>query len=163
MMDADSRQAMLRLITWPFDDGLMSEDDEDTVEFYMDDMAYPVEDFKPFRNKDEILCESLTDEDIVTIQKLSKDPLIAERIIASIAPSIYGNDFIKQALALSLFGGVSKYLGENHRIRGDINVFIMGDSGTATSQFLEYAEMIAPRSVFTTCKHAHARLWHSIR
>lgn len=75
------------------------------------------------------VVSSLTDEDITTIQKLSKDPRIAERIIASIAPSIYGHDFIKRTLALSLFGGESKNPGEKHRVRGDINVLIMGDPG----------------------------------
>lgn len=96
------------------------------------------------------VVQSLTDEDIATIQKLSKDPRIGERIVASMAPSIYGHDFIKRALALTLFGGESKNAGEKHRVRGDINVLIMGDPGTAKSQFLKYTEKIAPRAVFTT-------------
>lgn len=75
------------------------------------------------------VVSSLTDEDVATIQKLSKDPRIAERIITSMAPSIYGHDFIKRALSLSLFGGESKNPGEKHRVRGDINVLIMGDPG----------------------------------
>lgn len=75
------------------------------------------------------VVSSLTDEDIATIQKLSKDPRIGDRIIASMAPSIYGHDFIKRALALSLFGGESKNPGDKHRVRGDINVLVMGDPG----------------------------------
>lgn len=75
------------------------------------------------------VVSSLTDEDVATIQKLSKDPRIAERIVASIAPSIYGHEFIKRGLALSLFGGEAKNPGEKHRLRGDINVLIMGDPG----------------------------------
>lgn len=55
--------------------------------------------------------ESLTDEDIAAIVKLSKDPRIVDRIVASMAPSIYGHDFIKRALALTLFGGESKNPG----------------------------------------------------
>ncbi|XP_055321933.1 DNA replication licensing factor Mcm2 [Sitodiplosis mosellana] len=102
------------------------------------------------------VVSSLTDEDIATIQKLSKDPRIGERVIASIAPSIYGHDFIKRALALSLFGGESKNPGEKHRIRGDINILIMGDPGTAKSQFLKYTEKIAPRAIFTTGQGASA-------
>lgn len=46
--------------------------------------------------------------------------------------------------------------GEKHKIRGDINVLICGDPGTAKSQFLKYAEKIAPRAVFTTGQGASA-------
>lgn len=53
----------------------------------------------------------MTDEDISAIIKLSKDPRIVDRIVASMAPSIYGHDFIKRALALALFGGESKNPG----------------------------------------------------
>ncbi|XP_077293926.1 DNA replication licensing factor Mcm2 [Arctopsyche grandis] len=102
------------------------------------------------------IVESLTDEDKAVIVKLSKDPRIVDRIVASMAPSIYGHDFIKRALALALFGGESKNPGEKHKIRGDINVLICGDPGTAKSQFLKYAEKIAPRAVFTTGQGASA-------
>lgn len=102
------------------------------------------------------VVQSLTDEDITTIQKLSKDPKIAERIITSMAPSIYGHDYIKRALALALFGGESKNPGDKHKVRGDINLLICGDPGTAKSQFLKYVEKIAPRAVFTTGQGASA-------
>lgn len=102
------------------------------------------------------VVSSLTDEDIHTIQKLSKDPRVSERIVSSMAPSIYGHDFIKRALALSLFGGESKNAGEKHKVRGDINVLVCGDPGTAKSQFLKYAEKVAPRAVFTTGQGASA-------
>merc|ERR1719187_687242 len=81
---------------------------------------------------------------------------IGERIIASIAPSIYGHEDIKRALALSLFGGVSKNPQEKHKVRGDINVLLCGDPGTAKSQFLKYCEKIAPRAVFSTGQGASA-------
>lgn len=58
------------------------------------------------------IVESLTDEDKATIVKLAKDPRIVDRIVASMAPSIYGHDFIKRALALALFGGESKNPGK---------------------------------------------------
>lgn len=102
------------------------------------------------------VVSSLTDEDIATIQKLSKDPRVIDRIIASIAPSIYGHNFIKRALALTLFGGESKNPGDKHKVRGDINMLICGDPGTAKSQFLKYTEKIAPRAVFTTGQGASA-------
>lgn len=102
------------------------------------------------------IVQSLTDDDISAIIKMSKDHRIADRIIASIAPSIYGHDYIKRALALSLFGGEPKNPGQKHKVRGDINVLICGDPGTAKSQFLKFVEKIAPRAVFTTGQGASA-------
>ncbi|XP_055607559.1 DNA replication licensing factor Mcm2 [Uranotaenia lowii] len=99
---------------------------------------------------------SLTDEDIATIQKLSKDPRVSDRIIQSMAPSIYGHEYIKRSLALTLFGGEAKNHGEKHKLRGDINILLCGDPGTAKSQFLKYSEKIAPRAVFTTGQGASA-------
>ena len=61
------------------------------------------------------MARTLTDEDVRAITSLSKDPRIAERIVASIAPSIYGHEDIKRALALAMFGGVSKNPGQKHR------------------------------------------------
>ena len=98
----------------------------------------------------------LTDEDISQITKLSEDPRISDRIVASIAPSIYGHNDVKRAIALSLFGGESKNPGDKHRVRGDINILVCGDPGTAKSQFLKYITKCAPRSVFTTGQGASA-------
>lgn len=98
----------------------------------------------------------LTDDDIKEIRALSQHNRIADRIFASIAPSIYGHPNIKRALALALFGGQAKEVGEKHRIRGDINVLMMGDPGTAKSQFLKYVEKTAHRAVYTTGKGASA-------
>lgn len=53
-------------------------------------------------------------------------------------------------LALSLFGGESKDPGNKLHIRGDINVLLLGDPGTAKSQLLKCAQKMAPRAVFTT-------------
>ena len=79
-----------------------------------------------------------------------------ERIIASVSPSIYGHEDIKRGLALTLFGGQPKDKGEKHRIRGDLNVLLCGDPGTAKSQFLKYIEKLAPRAIFTTGQGASA-------
>jgi len=99
----------------------------------------------------------LTAEDEEQIRRLSKDPRIADRIVASMAPSIYGHEDIKLALAMVLFGGQAKEVpGTRHRIRGDINVLLLGDPGTAKSQFLKYLSKAAPRAVFTTGKGASA-------
>lgn len=44
---------------------------------------------------------------------------------------------MKTAIALSLFGGCAKDVNAKHRIRGDINVLLLGDPGTAKSQVCE--------------------------
>ena len=98
----------------------------------------------------------LTDEDKREILKLSKDPQLCQKIIRSVAPSIYGHDDIKTAIALSMFGGVGKDVYGKHRIRGDINVLLLGDPGTAKSQFLKYVEKTSPRAVYTTGQGASA-------
>lgn len=87
---------------------------------------------------------------------MGKDPRIGERIIKSIAPSIFGHDDIKTAIALAMFGGQEKNVEGKHRLRGDINVLLLGDPGTAKSRFLKYVEKTGQRAVYTTGKGASA-------
>lgn len=108
------------------------------------------------KQDDKMAVTNLTDEDVREIIKLSKDEKIADRIMASIAPSIYGHDDIKRGIALALFGGVPKNPGGKHKLRGDINILLCGDPGTAKSQFLKYLEKTAIRPVFTTGQGASA-------
>lgn len=108
------------------------------------------------KKQDLFSAYKLTDEDKAEIEKLSKDPRIGERIIKSIAPSIYGHEDIKTAIALAMFGGQEKNVKGKHRLRGDINVLLLGDPGTAKSQFLKYVEKTGHRAVYTTGKGASA-------
>eukprot|EP00514_Thraustochytrium_sp_LLF1b_P008920 CAMPEP_0184545368 /NCGR_PEP_ID=MMETSP0199_2-20130426/4253_1 /TAXON_ID=1112570 /ORGANISM="Thraustochytrium sp., Strain LLF1b" /LENGTH=999 /DNA_ID=CAMNT_0026939663 /DNA_START=157 /DNA_END=3156 /DNA_ORIENTATION=- len=98
----------------------------------------------------------ITEKDRKEFYRLARDPRIADRVINSIAPSIYGNKHIKTALAVAMFGGRAKNVKNKHNIRGDINVLLMGDPGTAKSQCLKYVEKTAPRAVYTTGKGASA-------
>ncbi len=98
----------------------------------------------------------ITREDEERIKALAKDPWVRKKILASIAPAIYGHWDIKEAIALALFGGVPKVTQDGLRIRGDIHVLIVGDPGTAKSQLLQYAARIAPRGIYTTGKGATA-------
>ena len=85
--------------------------------------------------KDDVLASlQLTVEDEREIRRLSREPNIGDRIRASMAPSIFGHDGIKLALMLALFGGEAKEVGQKHRVRGDINVLLIGDPGVAKSQ-----------------------------
>ncbi|BCS91736.1 Minichromosome maintenance protein MCM [Metallosphaera sp. J1] len=98
----------------------------------------------------------ITEEDRKKIENMAKNPWIREAIISSIAPSIYDHWEIKEAIALALFGGVSRVMEDGTRTRGDIHVLIIGDPGTAKSQILQFAARVSPRSVYTTGKGATA-------
>lgn len=65
---------------------------------------------------DNFSLDNLTEDSLAEIQRLSRDRHIGERIIDSIAPSIYGHPDIKASLALALFGGQEKLVG-SHRLR----------------------------------------------
>jgi replicative DNA helicase Mcm len=91
----------------------------------------------------------ITPEEEEEILELSRDPWIHQKLLKSIAPSIYGYEHIKEAVLYLLFGGVLKEL-EDMRIRGDINVLLVGDPGTAKSQILSFAAKAAPRGIMTT-------------
>ncbi len=90
----------------------------------------------------------ITPEDEEEIKELASDPWVHRRILQSIAPSIYGLDIVKESIMYLLFSGVTKELPDV-RIRGDINVLLVGDPGTGKSQLLQYASRIAPRGLYT--------------
>ncbi|KAL3824126.1 hypothetical protein ACJIZ3_020155 [Penstemon smallii] len=91
------------------------------------------------------------DDDLEKIDKLSKDPNIGKLIIESLATSIYGHEDVKTALALSMFSGQLKSVGEVHR-RKDVNVLLIGYPSTVKSQIREYVERTGQRFVYTTGK-----------
>ncbi|KAH7313812.1 DNA replication licensing factor mcm2 [Stachybotrys elegans] len=105
---------------------------------------------------DQLAGFRMTEEDEQEIRRLSRDPNIIDKIINSMAPSIYGHTDVKTAVALSLFGGVAKTTKGAHHVRGDINVLLLGDPGTAKSQVLKYVEKTAHRAVFATGQGASA-------
>ena len=98
----------------------------------------------------------ITPEDEERIRELAKDPFIHRKIVQSIAPSIYGYNEIKEGIAYLLFGGVPKQLPDGVRIRGEINILLVGDPGTAKSQLLQYVARIAPRGIYTSGKGSTA-------
>ena len=100
-------------------------------------------------------CE-LTEEDIAEVLALSKNPQIGTLIFSSVAPFIHGHDDVKRAIALALFGAEAKNIESKHRIRGDINVLLLGDPGTGKSQFLKWVTKTSPRAVYTTGQGASA-------
>lgn len=90
---------------------------------------------------------------IAEIASASGDGLdVYTRMARSIAPEIYGHEDVKKALLLLMVGGVTRTMEDGMRIRGDINICLMGDPGVAKSQLLKYLTKVAPRAVYTTGK-----------
>lgn len=89
----------------------------------------------------------LTDADKEKIVRLSSSDSIYETMVDSIAPTVYGYEREKLALALQLFSGVRKQLPDGSKIRGDIHIAMLGDPGIGKSKLARYAARVAPRSV----------------
>jgi len=89
-------------------------------------------------------------------RRLAAKPDIHDLIAKSIAPSIWGSEDIKRAIACLLFGGSRKILPDGLTRRGDINVLLLGDPGTAKSQLLKFVERVAPIAVYTSGKGSSA-------
>eukprot|EP01104_Vermistella_antarctica_P009551 TRINITY_DN2470_c0_g1_i2.p1 TRINITY_DN2470_c0_g1~~TRINITY_DN2470_c0_g1_i2.p1 ORF type:complete len:572 (+),score=140.08 TRINITY_DN2470_c0_g1_i2:842-2557(+) len=97
-----------------------------------------------------------TPEEETAFVTLSRRPHVYDAITKSIAPAIYGHEDIKRAIACQLFGGARKSLPDGMKLRGDINLLLLGDPGTAKSQFLKFVEKIAPIGVYTSGKGSSA-------
>jgi DNA replication licensing factor MCM6 len=79
-----------------------------------------------------------------------------DRLVESIAPSVFGHAEVKRGILLMLFGGLNKTTFEGIKLRGDINICIVGDPSTAKSQFLKYIVSFLPRAVYTSGKASSA-------
>lgn len=93
---------------------------------------------------------TITDTDIRNINKISKKKNVFELLAHSLAPSIYGHDYVKKALLLMLLGGMEKNLDNGTHLRGDINILMVGDPSTAKSQLLRFVLNTAPLAIATT-------------
>lgn len=93
---------------------------------------------------------TITDTDIRNINKISKQRKVFDLLSQSLAPSIYGHDYIKKAILLMLLGGMEKNLDNGTHLRGDINILMVGDPSTAKSQLLRFVLNTAPLAIATT-------------
>ncbi|XP_043803492.1 DNA replication licensing factor Mcm3 [Apis laboriosa] len=96
---------------------------------------------------------SISHDDVAMCKKLARNnpcKNIFELLSTSLAPSIHGHDYVKKAILCLLLGGVEKLLPNGTRLRGDINVLLIGDPSVAKSQLLRYVLCTAPRAIPTT-------------
>jgi replicative DNA helicase Mcm len=96
---------------------------------------------------EEVQIEEKDEEEILS---LSRELNIYRKITHSIAPTIYGNEDVKEAIALQLFGGISKEMPDGSHLRGDIHILLIGDPGIAKSQLLRYVVKLSPRAIYTS-------------
>ncbi|GIY50960.1 zygotic DNA replication licensing factor mcm3 [Caerostris darwini] len=89
-------------------------------------------------------------DDVKKCKKFSKQKNVFDMLAHSLAPSIHGNEYIKKAILCLLLGGVEKVLPNGTRLRGDINILLLGDPSVAKSQLLRYVLHTAPRAIPTT-------------
>ncbi|CAH9134423.1 unnamed protein product [Cuscuta epithymum] len=99
---------------------------------------------------------NFTTDEIEEFKKFASDSNCYENICSKLAPQIFGHDDVKKALACLLFGGSRKFLPDGVKLRGDINVLLLGDPSTAKSQFLKFVEKTAPVAVYTSGKGSSA-------
>lgn len=97
-----------------------------------------------------VATATITDTDIRNINKVAKKKNVFELLSQSLAPSIFGHDYIKKAILLMLLGGMEKNLENGTHLRGDINILMVGDPSTAKSQLLRFVLNTAPLAIATT-------------
>ena len=94
--------------------------------------------------------EEISHEEEKMILALSKNPDIYDRLVDSYAPHITGHETIKESILLLMAGSTQRQLNDGSKIRGDINIFLVGDPGTAKSEMLKFCARIAPRGLYTS-------------
>ena len=85
----------------------------------------------------ETFLNSLTQQEVDELKNMVNSDNIYQRLVSSIAPTVYGHEIVKKGILLQLMGGVHKQTQEGIHLRGDLNVCIVGDPSTSKSQFLK--------------------------
>lgn len=104
----------------------------------------------------ESVLQSYTKEEQEEISGVKANARLYQKMVSSIAPTVYGHDEVKRGILLMLFGGVHKDTKEGISLRGDVNVCIVGDPSTAKSQFLKYVVNFLPRAIYASGKASSA-------
>jgi len=106
--------------------------------------------------EDEMDNKDFTEDEMEIIRSMRRGGQLYTKMVNSIAPQTFGHNEIKRGIILMLLGGVHKSTSEGIKLRGDINVCIVGDPSTAKSQFLKFVHMFSPKSVYTSGKTSTA-------
>ena len=104
--------------------------------------------------EEDFLDLNVSEEEQEQIKKLAEDPNVFEKIVESIAPTIYGHTKIKEALVLQAMGGVKKSRRKGSRTRGDMHILLLGDPGAGKSQLLKRISQVVPKSRYISGKGA---------
>ena len=105
---------------------------------------------KKDKSSRKIQREEISQEDEKMIKSLSKSPDLYQQLIDSYAPHITGHEVVKESILLLMAGSTQRELQDGSKIRGDINIFLIGDPGTAKSEMLKFCARIAPRGLYTS-------------
>lgn len=97
-----------------------------------------------------------TTTDAAEIQEIRNNNDLYGKLSRSIAPNIYAHDEIKRGILLMLLGGVQKVTPDKIKLRGDINICIVGDPSTAKSQFLKFVSGFMSRGIYTSGQSSSA-------
>ena len=105
---------------------------------------------KKDKSSRKIQREEVSQEDEKMIKSLSKSPDLYQQLIDSYAPHITGHEEVKESILLLMAGSTQRELQDGSKIRGDINIFLVGDPGTAKSEMLKFCVRVAPRGLYTS-------------
>jgi len=94
----------------------------------------------------------ISPEDVEKIKSMAADPLIYDKIVDSLAPSIYGLREVKESIAHQLFGGVKRTAPDGSKLRGDIHILLVGDPAVGKTQLLKLVSKIIPRGKYVSGK-----------
>ncbi|GMH62323.1 hypothetical protein TL16_g03452 [Triparma laevis f. inornata] len=106
--------------------------------------------------KAEDIAREFSPEEREDIRRMRGSPDLYNKLVNSIAPNVFGHQEVKRGVLLMLLGGVHKTTQEGIKLRGDVNVCIVGDPSTAKSQFLKYVHTFLPRCVYTSGRASSA-------
>ncbi|GMH36339.1 hypothetical protein BSKO_04207 [Bryopsis sp. KO-2023] len=90
------------------------------------------------------------------MKSLSDDPLIYDKLVSSLAPSIWEMEDVKKGVLCQLFGGTIKDGVGEQGVRCDINILLVGDPGVSKSQLLTYVNKVSPRGIYTSGRGSSA-------